>query len=782
MRILVVVHGFPPAVQTGCEIYAHAHASALHRTYGDEILVLTREADAGRDEYAVRFDRRDGLTIASINNTFRRVRGFEDSYRNEAIGAIAAAAIDDFRPDVAHIHHLTCLSTTIVRALADRGIPSVLTLHDYWLICHRGQLLDTDYRICDGPEPDGCHACLGSAAGAGRAAWMGAAALRAAVGRPFPPSRSASADRRSLGGGGQGRHGETETLALHGLRRIAAYASSARVAGDQARRRLEHMQEVCADVTHFVAPSRSIGDRFVRFGVAPDRITVSPYGFDHPPFRDVVRTVSRRLRLGFLGSVMSSKAPHILLEAFGRLPRGAASVDLYGGYAAYHGDDSYRTRLDALVGQDGVRMHGAIPHDRVSQALASIDVLVVPSIWPENSPLVIGEALLAGVPVVGSRIGGIPEAVADGRNGLLFTPGDPADLARTIERLLHEPGLLDRLRQGAAATRVRPIEEDVEQSRGMYAAAIGRRLAPPPRVAAIVLNYRAPLDTLLAVKSLLASRRSIQDIIVVDNDPSEDARAALAGVAPAITYLRAERNLGFSGGMNVGIREALARGADRILLVNSDVIVPPDCVERLEAGLVATPGAGIAGPVVLARSEPDSIASLGISYRPRSGRMRHRGFGTRLARHTITGRAAVDGISGCLMLVTRDVFEAAGLFDEDYFFSFEDLDFCLRARRAGFTTVLATSAVTYHEGGRSIGARSPRRLYFAARGHLLLARRAGPAAGALATLWRTCSIVALNLAHAVVSSGAPVPVRLAAVARGTRDYFAGRLGADRDAG
>jgi GT2 family glycosyltransferase len=558
--------------------------------------------------------------------------------------------------------------------------------------------------------------------------------------------------------------------------------SNPRIVDDQARRRVEHMQEVCAGITHFVAPSQCMADRFVRFGVEPERITVAPYGFDRAPFRGVARTSSDRLRLGFLGSVMASKAPHVLLEAVDRLPRGSASVDLFGGYTAYHGDDRYRARLDRLAAQEGVRVHGAIPHDRVAQALASIDVLVVPSIWPENSPLVIAEAFMAGVPVVASRIGGIPEVVADGRNGLLFAPGDAADLARVLGRLLNERGLLDALRAGAAATRVRSIEEDAGQARALYAAAIGRRVRSVPRLAAIVLNYHAPLDTLLAVKSLLASRRPLQDIIVVDNDPSEDARAALAHVAAPITYLRAGRNLGFSGGMNVGIIEALARGADRVLLVNSDVIVPPDCVERLEASLAATPGAGIAGPVVLARSEPDCIASLGISYRPGSGRMRHRGFDTRLDQRTIRGGAAVvDGVGGCLMLVTRDVFEAVGLLDEDYFFSFEDLDLCLRARRSGFVTVLATSAVTYHEGGRSIGARSPRRLYFAARGHLLLARRAGPAAGALATLWRTCSIVMLNVAHAVVSSGAPVPVRLAAVARGTRDYFAGRLGADRDA-
>ena len=142
MRILVVVHGFPPAAEAGSEIYARDLTEALRRAYGDTILVVTREADPSRHEYDVRIEWRDGLTVASINNTLADVRSFEDGYRNERIGAIVAAMIDDFQPDVAHIHHLTCLSTTIVRALADRDIPVVVTLHDYWLMCHRGQLLD----------------------------------------------------------------------------------------------------------------------------------------------------------------------------------------------------------------------------------------------------------------------------------------------------------------------------------------------------------------------------------------------------------------------------------------------------------------------------------------------------------------------------------------------------------------------------------------------------------------------------------------------------------------
>jgi len=132
------------------------------------------------------------------------------------------------------------------------------------------------------------------------------------------------------------------------------------------------------------------------------------------------------------------------------------------------------------------------------------------------------------------------------------------------------------------------------------------------------------------------------------------------------------------------------------------------------------------------------------------------------------------------MLVRREVFEAAGLLDEDYFFGFEDLDFCLRARAAGFTTILAGRAEVYHEGGQSIGATSPRRLYFAARNHLRLASRVGPRANRIAAAARSAVIVTLNLAHAVRSRGGSLTSRLAAVVRGTRDYMANRFGPDSD--
>ncbi len=450
MKILIVAHGFPPSGTGGAEIYAEAHARTLRRRFSDSVTILARENDRARPEYQVRDEwREDGLRIVWVNNTFRNSASFQDTYRNQTIGQLACRLMDEMRPDVAHVHHLTCLSTTIVESLAARSIPCILTLHDYWMMCHRGQLLDTNYRLCAGPRE--CSACIGPAAPAGRAAFLAGRALRTlermTAGEWTGIRRAAVAIGRALPAT---RHDDRESQA-----------------------RLQHMQDVCGMVARFLAPSRHLRDRFVAFGIPAERITLAPYGFDHEPFACLERTRSTQLRVGFLGSLMISKAPHVLLEAVERLPPGAVSVDLFGAVTAYHGDDGYRQVLEPLLARVPARVHGSLPHESVAHALGTLDVLVVPSIWPENSPLVIREAFLAGVPVLASRIGGIPEIVEHGRGGLLFRPGDSDDLAQRLTQLLEMPGLLDQLR--ATIPEVRTIEADVEETRALYLECVSRR-------------------------------------------------------------------------------------------------------------------------------------------------------------------------------------------------------------------------------------------------------------------------------------------------------------------
>ena len=445
MRVLVVVHGFPPQAQGGSEIYADAHARTLQRTFGDDVLVLTREHDATRPEYTVRDEQLAGLRVVRINNTFKHARTFDDTYRNETIDRLAGTIIDEFAPDAAHIHHLTCLSTGIVGELARRRIPTYFTLHDYWLICHRGQLLDIHFECCDNVQRsrvEMCATCVDTAMTT-PLALAGARILRTMTRHaPMPAAvlrRGGVRLAKAIGGEPDG-HAERRTL---------------------------HMRHVCADITHFIAPCRYMRDRFAAFGIERERMTVADYGFDSEPFASARRIPPvSPLRVGFLGSLMISKGPHLLLEAVRRLPKDVVSVAIYGAHTPYHGDDSYRDRLEPLLSQQNVVLHGPLPHAEVPQALSALDVLVVPSIWPENSPLVIHEAFLAGVPIVASNAGGIPELVTHEVSGLLFRAGDADDLARALMKLVGNSALLRTLREGIPA--VRSIDTDVGELRAMY--------------------------------------------------------------------------------------------------------------------------------------------------------------------------------------------------------------------------------------------------------------------------------------------------------------------------
>jgi glycosyltransferase involved in cell wall biosynthesis len=396
MRLMLVVHGFPPDAGGGTEIYVHDLARSLRNDFGDDVLVLAREADPGRPEMAVRREERGGVRLVFVNNTFRAGRSFADTYRNPSITGLAARVAEEFSPDAVHVHHLTGLSTDLVGALAGAGLPVIVTLNDYWLICQRGQLLDLDYERCPGPWPEGCARCL---------------------------------------------------------------HTDARAAAE----RLRHAREVLGQARLLLAPSPTLRQRFLEIGIDGARLCLVEQGIDHAPFLGISRTPPDRLRLGFAGSLMVAKAPHVALEAFGRLPEGEATLTLYGAYAPYHGDDRYRSRLDPMLAQSGVFHAGAVPHARMPEAFAAMDALVVPSIWIENAPFVIREAFVAGVPVIASDLGGMRDLVKHDTSGLLFRPGDAADLGRALRRLREEPNLLPRLRRGIPP--VKTIQQDAAETR-----------------------------------------------------------------------------------------------------------------------------------------------------------------------------------------------------------------------------------------------------------------------------------------------------------------------------
>jgi GT2 family glycosyltransferase len=296
------------------------------------------------------------------------------------------------------------------------------------------------------------------------------------------------------------------------------------------------------------------------------------------------------------------------------------------------------------------------------------------------------------------------------------------------------------------------------------------------RTVAVVLNYRTARETVQAVHTLSASRSPVSSTIVVDNASGDDSIATLRAGLEGAMLIEAQRNEGFAAGCNQGIREAMRLGATRILLLNSDARLDPEALGALELALDDHPHLGIVGPVVVERGDPRIVQSLGMRYSPITGRMRHHGFGRQYDAQAIPALREVDGVSGCAMLVRQTVFERIGLFFEDYFFGFEDLDLCLRARAAGFATACVGAAVVPHQGNASIGRASPQRIYYATRNHLLLATRVSPRGSSVLRRLRAASIASLNFAFVLTTRQIPAREGLSAFVRGLADYRSGRYG------
>jgi glycosyltransferase involved in cell wall biosynthesis len=457
LRVLQVVHGFPPAQRAGTEIYAEALSRGL-AARGHHVSVFHRTADPGLPEYAAWRGCRDGLDVVRVNNTFRHCSSFEDTYRNAAVEAAFAATLEELRPDIAHFHHLTALSTGLVGEARRRGIRTVFTLHDYWLICQRGQFLRRDLSLCSGQDDAACVRCLAPQLALRGGTTLAAAALRTAL----PAQGRAAARLRSL------------ARAVRGAYAWAFFASQDR-ARAQVRRRMEAVRQACAAVDVFLAPSRFLHETFAGFGLPRERLRLWPYGLArgrHPPR---ATRPGGGVRFGYLGTWMPPKGLHHLIEAFEGIPSPQASLQIHGHAVPYSEHEDYPERLKALVRSPRVRFEGAYDNDAVGERLAGIDVLVVPSIWFENAPLTIQEAMLAGVPVIAPDLGGMPELVRDGVNGLLFRPRDVADLREKMARFVADPALCDRLRPDPGS--VRTHDEDVEAHLRLYRDLMGGRPA-----------------------------------------------------------------------------------------------------------------------------------------------------------------------------------------------------------------------------------------------------------------------------------------------------------------
>jgi glycosyltransferase involved in cell wall biosynthesis len=326
-----------------------------------------------------------------------------------------AAMLRKLRPDVVHIHHTLQLGMELV-TMIKRILPNtqiVMSLHDFYAICaNDGQMLTTGGLPCSNASTDLCHRCF--------------------------PERSATDFR---------------------LRDL-------------------HIRGALRAVDRFIAPSDFMRDRFIAWGIAGDQIEVVRNGQPaRPPAPVRQATGDRRDRFGFFGHINRFKGATVVLDASARLSRSGVAHQLtLHGSSAYQAQDTLDQFARSLDAAPDAIHRGPYVRDEQARLMADVDWVVVPSVWWENAPLVIQEAFANGRPVICSDVGGMAESVRDGIDGLHFSRGDARSLAQTMQRVIDQPSLWQRLVDGIRP--VRTIQESADEHLALYKSLISAAAGP----------------------------------------------------------------------------------------------------------------------------------------------------------------------------------------------------------------------------------------------------------------------------------------------------------------
>lgn len=254
-----------------------------------------------------------------------------------------------------------------------------------------------------------------------------------------------------------------------------------------------------------------------------------------------------------------------------------------------------------------------------------------------------------------------------------------------------------------------------------------------PHVFTIILNTNRREDTLACLTSLQQSTYKDNTIIVLDNHSTDGSAEAIRSCFPMVQVIDLVQNCGYAGNNNVGIQSALEQHAEWVLVLNEDTILAPDCLERLVQAGESDPQIGMVGPLVYHYDEPDVIQSAG-GWMNRYWEAGHFGKNER-DRGQFNESRRVEWLTGCSLLVRREAIEQAGMLDERFFIYFEETEWCVRIRKAGWSCVHVPAAKLWHKGVQRNYEPKPSFTYYATRNHLFLMEKHRAPFVAWAVVW-----------------------------------------------
>ncbi len=448
MKVVYVLHQFLPRHVTGTETYTYGLAKAIQGK-GHEVAVLCYEHSLfeGVPLMGMITDEVDGIPVHRLcfhphlapNHTYYE-------YYNPIIGEWARRFFEEQKPDVAHFTHVAHLTSAVIEAAWEARSALALTLTDFWFLCPRIQLMREDGEVCPGPDTaTDCLACF----------WPDFPAFYRGFADLLSPLCEAPFSGAFL------------KKAVLAYNRNPLYAALV-----AALHRKPFLQEMLERVGAVIAPSRFLFDMHQAHCMGAGKLKHLPFGLDVSRIQGVRKKPSSSLRVAFIGTLAPHKGCYILIEAFRQLRSRRIQLAIYGSTEQF---PDYAAKLKERAARDErIRFMGTFPPDEIGNVFSDIDVLVVPSLWYENTPLIAYSAFAAETPIIASNMGGLREVVEPEVNGMLFEKGNVQGLRHCLERILEEPDLLNALKSGI--TPVKTMEEHAEEILAEYGKLVERRV------------------------------------------------------------------------------------------------------------------------------------------------------------------------------------------------------------------------------------------------------------------------------------------------------------------
>lgn len=384
MKVALFSHNHAELMAGGAERAAYTLFQHLNNVDGCEATLVARVAPGqlGHDGTigAFRGRRNEILWVTPGTDHFT-----QSSLHFERMRRDLKEIVSHINPDVVHFHHYTQFGLEALKIIKEElRIPVILTLHEYILICnHNGQMMKTNMRLCRSSSSAECNAC-------------------------YPDISSGKFFLRK-----------------------------------------KLIEESLKSVDHFISPSYFLKDRYVEWGVDEEKISVIenllPDTVIEGSKKKQLSTKNftdknEKLRIGYFGQINKYKGAPVLLDAILALPvrmRRRVEVVIFGANLGMQ-EQSFQDEIKSKMKELGssVVMYGPYDNSDVIELMSSVDWCVIPSIWWENSPIVIQEARAARVPMLASNIGGMKEKILDGKTGVHFLANSPIDLSKKIEDIL----------------------------------------------------------------------------------------------------------------------------------------------------------------------------------------------------------------------------------------------------------------------------------------------------------------------------------------------------------